>query len=111
MSKIDQPSRYEVIEQLAAELNGPIMLQEFIQQVLSLWHSTAKKPEAGVRNALREDYEGEVFLFLDAQTIVPPRLVLNGIRLRVPLSAFELEMGCLLFIPAFSHIVKSDPFV
>ena len=81
MSKINQPSRSEVIEQLAAELNEPILLKEFIQQVLSLWHSTAKKPEASVRQAIRYDYAGELFLFLDDQTIVPPRLMLNGIHL------------------------------
>ncbi|MCZ7670416.1 MAG: hypothetical protein M5U34_26270 [Chloroflexi bacterium] len=50
MSKIDLLSRQEVIEQLAAETNGPVPIKEFIQQVLSMWHSTAKNPESGVRS-------------------------------------------------------------
>lgn len=109
MSKIDLLSRQEVIEQLAAELNGPVPIKEFIQQVLSMWHSTAKNPESGVRGAIRNDYEGSLFLFLDNDTIVPTRVALKGIRLRVPLTEFEVEHKCLRFTPAFAHIVTHLP--
>lgn len=106
MNQLNQPTRQEVIEQLAAELNEPVPIKEFIQQVLSIWHSTAKNPESGVRGAIRNDYEGKIFLFLDNDTIVPTRVALKGIRFRVPLTEFEVERKCLRLIPAFTHMVN-----
>jgi hypothetical protein len=110
MSAVNQPSRQETIEYLAGQLDGPILLEDFVQRVLSMWHSNAKNPEAGVRQAVRDDYLGNTFLFLDEKTIVPPRIALKGVRLRVPLTQAEHEAGYVRFTPAFTHIVKMDPY-
>ena len=108
MDNPNQFTRQQVIEQLAAQLDRPIAIKEFTQQVLAIWHSNAKKPETGVRQAIRDDYLGKVFLFLDNKTIVPTRVALKGVRLRVPLSDEERETHCIRFMPAFSHIVKEE---
>ena len=42
MNKINQPTCREVVEHLAAELKEPVLLKDFIQQVLSMWHSAAR---------------------------------------------------------------------
>lgn len=106
MAITNQFSRQEAIEYLAAELDGPVLLDDFIQQVLLIWHSNAKNPKAGVRQAIRDDYLGETFLFLDEKTIVPTGIALKGVRLRVPLTQAEIEAGCVRITPALTHVVS-----
>jgi len=69
MSDLNQMTRSETIKYLAAQLDGPVALGMFIEQVLQIWSSTAKRPQAGVRQGIREDYEGRTLLFLDKKTI------------------------------------------
>ncbi|MCP4361612.1 MAG: hypothetical protein GY796_26680 [Chloroflexi bacterium] len=108
MSDPNQMSRSKTIEYLASQLDGPMALDVFVEQVLQLWHSSAKNPQAGVRQGIRNDYEGNVLLFLDKKTIISPSLALKDVRFRVPLTAEELEASCLRLTPSFLHIHQGE---
>ncbi len=105
MSQKDQLSRNDAIEIIAAELTGPIPIQEFTTRVLEIWPSNAKDPHAGVRQAMKEyDHQGKTLLFLDNQTVTSMDLGLAGVQWRVSLSTEETNKGILYIHPRFTGL-------
>jgi hypothetical protein len=51
-------SKAQAIEKVTAEMNSPMGLDEFINQVLAIWPSNANRPSASVRQTIRDDYLG-----------------------------------------------------
>ncbi|MBP8001356.1 MAG: hypothetical protein KA314_28535 [Chloroflexi bacterium] len=67
-------SRDEAIHQIATQLEGPISLAAFTEQVLALWHSTSKTASTTVRKAIRDYEQGKTIIFM----ILPIHLALAG---------------------------------
>lgn len=103
-----QLTRDQAITQIAEQLDEPIPLKEFTTRVLSIWPSRAKKPHAGVRQAMRDRHLGDTLLFLDKETVVPTRIGLSGVCLRVPLSREEVNKGLMYIYPAFQFLLPRD---
>ncbi|MCP4424492.1 MAG: hypothetical protein GY803_08380 [Chloroflexi bacterium] len=101
-------TKNEAIVQIAAQLDGPIAFDEFTERVLALWHSNAKRPQAGVRQTVRDDHLGRRLLLLDKQTLIPIHLAMAGVCFRVPLAREEVKKGWFFVNPAFQYMMHDD---
>jgi hypothetical protein len=99
-------SKAQAIEEIVAELDGPISLEVFVDRVLSRWLSNAKNPKSSVRTTIKMEYLGKSLLFLDESTLVPVNLAMQGVRYRVALSRQEVDRGWLFVFPSFQFMVK-----
>jgi hypothetical protein len=95
----------QAVEQALAQVDGPITADEFFRQVLILRPSKAKKPTAALRNHIRWNEAGKTLVFLDAQTVLPLRVAMRGVRFRIPLSPQEAKRGVLFIHPAFDYFL------
>jgi len=98
----------EAVAQVVAQLDGPVSSDEFIARVLAIRPSQARDPTASIRNHLRWDAAGRSIVFLDRHTISPLRIVMQGVRFRVPLSRQEVERGALYLFPAFHPFLRQE---
>jgi hypothetical protein len=58
-------TKREAITQVMAQLEGPIAVNEFVERVLAIWPSRAKRPGASVRQSLRDwEHVGRTLIFL-----------------------------------------------
>jgi hypothetical protein len=92
---------YETIEEVLAQVHGPIPVDEFARRVLAIYPSKAKNPIASLRGNLRLEHPGKTLVFPDRQTIVPLRIAMQGVRFRIPLTRQEATRGVLRLEPAF----------
>jgi hypothetical protein len=99
------------VEQVLAQVDGPIAADEFFQRVLTLRPSKAKNPTAALRNHVRWNEAGKTLVFLDAQTVLPLHIAMRGVRFRIPLSPQEARRGVLFVHPAFDYFLpwQLDP--
>jgi hypothetical protein len=106
----EKPSltRSQAVEQVLADIDGAIAVDEFCQRVLTIWPSEAKKPVSSMRSHLRRDHAGRTLIFLDSQTIVPLRIAMRGVRFRIRLTRQEAKRGVLIIRPAFDHFLRRD---
>ncbi|MBP8058733.1 MAG: hypothetical protein KA314_23105 [Chloroflexi bacterium] len=101
-------SRDEAIHQIATQLEGPISLEVFTEQVLALWHSTSKTASTTVHRAIRNYEQGKTIVFVDETTILPIHLALAGVCMRVPLSRQEIKKGQFYLFPAFNFLLPDN---
>jgi hypothetical protein len=106
--RFQPPTKRRAVEQVIAQMTGPMDLEEFTRRVLALWPSQAKNPKAGIRDALRFDFLGRTLLFLEEQTLIPLRLAMPGVRFRISLTRQELNKGWLFVFPAFQLLAPQD---
>jgi hypothetical protein len=106
----DNPTltRSDAVEQVLAQVDGPIAVDEFCQQVLGIWPSEAKNPVSSMRSFLREQHAGKTLVFLDAKTILPMTLAMRGVQFRIPLDRREVNRGVLIIRPAFNLFLRHD---
>jgi len=86
------PTYETILNDLAAGLTGPIALEDLIQQVLARKPSSAKDPRQIVRERLSW-MSPRPFVFLDAHTLLPTHLAMQGARFRLPLGRRGAEQG------------------
>lgn len=96
----------QAVEQVLAQVNGPISLDEFARQVLAVRPSRAKNPLSSLRTHLRWDQAGSTLVFLDDQTILPLRIAMRGVRFRIPVSTEEAGRKALIIHPAFDYFLR-----
>jgi hypothetical protein len=108
MTQEKQLTRSEAITLLAAQLDAPISLKEFVERVLSIWQSHAKNPQAGVRQGIRDNHLGKTLIFLDEKTLVPMQIGLSGVCVRVPISRQEINSGLLFIYPSIQFLVTEN---
>ena len=111
MSKKQFPTLSQAVAQVLAQVDGPITMDEFCRRVLVIHPSRAKKPLASLRNHLRWSEAGSTLVFLDAQTILPLRIAMRGVRFRVPISPQAASRKVLFVHPAFDYFLdwRLDP--
>ncbi len=103
MTQQNSISRNEAIELVMGQLNGPTNISDVIKQVLDIWFSSAKKPEQGVRQAMRGwDHFAKTLIFLDKDTVAPINIALQGVTFRIPLSRQEVKHGVISVSPNFT---------
>lgn len=108
MTNSDLPTIDEAIKRALAKVNGPIDKKEFISNVLKIRPSSSRHAVGNIRNNL-DHFEGDVIAHLDKKTIVPLRLVMSGIRFRIPLSPIEVKQGALIIDPSFKGFLHENP--
>jgi hypothetical protein len=86
------PKYEEVMMRVLDPLSGPISIKEFSEKVLALRPSQAKNPLQAIRNQLRQE-NGRLFVFLDAETLLPLRLAMQGVRFRIQLDRDTVNTG------------------
>ncbi len=111
MPKSNLPTFDEAIEMALSEVNEPIEISAFVNRVLEIRPSSAKRPSSSVRTKMREYRAGKSLVFLDKETIVPLRVAIPGIRFRIPLSRLEVNRRALIIDPSFSGWIRhsDDP--
>ncbi|NOR13406.1 MAG: hypothetical protein GQ545_09150 [Candidatus Aminicenantes bacterium] len=113
--KKNSPTMAEAVEQVLAEVDGPIKLNDLTEKVLEIYPSSAKKPNAGIRNHLRMKGVGKSIIYLDKETIIPLRVDAPGVRFRISLSRWQVNKGALPFFPSFqgwtSYIDEMQAFM
>ncbi len=98
----------EAIERVLERLEGPISRDKFIEQVLTLRPSKAKKPRNSVLSKLRE-YEWKTRIVkLDDDTLIPTRIVMRGQRFALPVERQEAQRGALSIWPGFQVYLRGD---
>ncbi len=108
MSDEQALTRSQAVEQILAQIEGPIGVDELCRRVLALWPSTAKNPLTAMRSHLRHDHAGKTLVFLDDKTILPMPLALRGVRFRIPLDRREVDRGVLIIKPAFDFFLRPE---
>jgi hypothetical protein len=108
MSEKPSLTRSRAVEQVLAQLDGPIEVNELCRQALDIWPSTAKDPLASMRSYVRQDEVGKSLVFVDDKRVLPIRIVMKGVRFRIPLSRQEAKRGMLLVRPAFDYFLRRD---
>lgn len=103
------PTRKRLIQQILAALEGPTPRDEVEKRILQQWPSSSKNPRQSVRDALRWDHLGRDYVLLDAETILPVRLALQGVRIRIRLERGEVQQGVLVVYPAFEYFLSRKP--
>jgi hypothetical protein len=93
------------VQQVVAELAGPTPVAEVVHRVLAIRPSAAKRPDQQVRNQLTGHWN-KTWVYLDARTVVPLRVVMHGARFRIVLSRLEIKYGALLFEPNFRGFTR-----
>jgi len=96
------PSLYDTIEQVLAQVDGPISVDECAARVLAIYPSRAKNPMTSIRSHLRLEHPGYTLVFLDRHTLMPVRVAMQGVRFRIPLTREEVTRGVLRIEPAFA---------
>ena len=106
----DKPSltRSQAVEWVLTQVDGPMAVDEFCQQVLAVWPSKAKNSLSSMRSHLRQNQAGRTLVFLDTQTILPLPIAMRGIRFRIPLTRREANRGALIIHPAFDHFLRRE---
>ncbi|MFP4346013.1 MAG: IS1096 element passenger TnpR family protein [Anaerolineales bacterium] len=104
----EELSYNEAMERVLEPLEGPISRDEFIERVLTLRPSTAKKPRNSVLAKLRE-YEWKTRIVkLDKDTLIPARTVMRGQRFALTVERQEAERGALSIWPGFQVYLRRD---
>ncbi len=98
----------EAIALIAAELEGPLAFDLFVERVLTIWPSRAKNPKNSVRQIIRDEHRGKTLLYHDAKTLIPTRIAMPGVRFRIPLSREEVNKGLLFAHPAFAYMAPRE---
>jgi len=86
------PTYETILNDLADSIAVPISLDDLIEQMLARKPSSAKNPRQAARSAFRNTFP-RPFVFLDAQTLFPTRLAMQGARFRLPLGRRTAEQG------------------
>jgi hypothetical protein len=86
------PTYEQIMTQLLDAASGPVPVKKFSEEVISLRISHAKDPMQAVRNQLRQE-NGRIFIFLDAETLLPLRLAMQGVRFRLQLDRDVINTG------------------
>ncbi len=100
------PSLDQVIESLLTVADGPVALDDLVQQVLARKPSKAKNPVQAVTNHLRNSYRQVSYAFLDRQTIIPLRLAFQGARFRITLDRQMISQGAVPLYPYFMPFLR-----
>ena len=98
----------KTIEQVLAQVHGPMPVDEFARRVLAIYPSKAKNPLTALRSNLRSEHLGKTLVFLDRQTLVPLRMAMQGVRFRIPLTRQEATQGVLCIKPAFEYFRRRE---
>jgi hypothetical protein len=98
-------TRSQAVEEVLAQIDGPIVVDEVCERVLTIWPSKAKNPLSAMRSHLRQDQAGKTLVLLDAKTILPLPIAMRGVRFRIPLSRREANRGALIIHPAFDYFL------
>jgi hypothetical protein len=109
MSAKPAPTRKLLIQQILAGLDGLTPRDDVEKRILQQWPSSAKNPRQSIRDALRWDHLGRDYVLLDAVTILPIRLALQGVRVRIRLERGEVQQGVLIVYPAFEYFLSRKP--
>lgn len=110
MTIYDEITYEQALARVAAEMQGPLAMDEFVRRVLLLRPSTAKNPKTAVLNKLRDILPPPV-VKLDHATVIPSRLVMEGVRFAVPLTRQEISRGVVQVFPTLQGLVSpyGDP--
>jgi len=85
MAKIKQPTKSEIITQVLSEINGPTDIDEVVTKVLETYKSTSKKPQTLIRQTIKDwEFNGNIIVFIDSNTIVPLKIAMPGVQFRIP---------------------------
>ena len=106
MSEKPSLTRSQAVEQVMAQIHGPITVDEVCERVLTIWPSKAKNPLSAMRSHLRQDQAGRTLVFLDAKTILPLPIAMRGVRFRIPVSRREAKRGALIIQPVFDYFLR-----
>jgi hypothetical protein len=88
------PSYSEIIASLLRPLQGPIALDNLVEQTLQLHPSQARNPRQAVLQHIREA-QGEYLVRPDPKTILPLHLAFQGVRFRLQLDREIATTGLL----------------
>jgi hypothetical protein len=98
----------EAVEQVLGQVDGPVAVEELCERVLTLWPSKAKNPQSNIRTHLRQDQAGKTLVFVDADTVLPLPVAMQGVRFRVPLDRREVKRGMAIIRPAFNIFLRRE---
>ena len=71
------PIYVDILESVLPTQNGPLLVEELINQILQIHPSTAKNHRRTVQNGIQWG-EGRKFIYLDRDRILPLRLAFLG---------------------------------
>ena len=108
MKQDETITQAEAIHRIAAQMDEPMSLVDFIHRVLEIWPSSAKNPQSSVRQTIRNDHLGKDLLFLDKKTLITMQQAMARIRFRIPLTRQEINRGWLFVYPAFEFMKQRE---
>lgn len=108
MKQDETITQAKAIHRVAAQMDKPVNVDDFIHRVLEIWPSRAKNPQASVRQTIRDDHLGKELLFLDENTLITMQQAMTGIRFRIPLTRQEISRGWLFFYPSFEFMKRRE---
>ena len=104
-----KPTYTEIMTKLLDLASEPIPVNEFSEQILALRTVQAKKPLQAVQNQIRQE-NGRLLVFLGAETILPIRLAMQGVRFRLQLGQKVINKGLVQIDDnLFSYLPRQFP--
>jgi hypothetical protein len=102
MAKKKSMSLSQTVEQVLAQVQTPVSMDEIAHRVVKRYPSRANNPLASIRSHLRTNHVGKTLVLLDRKTVVPIPVVMRGVRFRASLCREEVDGGVLLIYPTFA---------
>ena len=81
----NNPTLKQVVEQVLAEVDGPITVKDLAERVYAIYPTKAKTAMSSFRNCLHYDEQGVNLVYLNRDTILPMRIAMQGVRFRIPI--------------------------
>ena len=81
----NNPTLKQVVEQVLAEVDGPITVKDLAERVYAIYPTKAKTALSSLRNCLHYDEQGVNLVYLNRDTVLPMRIAMQGVCFRIPI--------------------------
>ena len=103
----NKPTLKQVVEQVLAEVEGPITVKDLAERVYAIYPTKAKTAMSSFRNCLHYDEQGVNLVYLNRDTILPMRIAMQGVRFRVPIDRHAEKENEIPFL-FFNYFIDRD---
>jgi hypothetical protein len=106
------PNYAEIIHEILASVDGPVVIEDLAIQILQKRPSKAKDPYQAVLTKIREA-NGRQLVYLDPTHVLPLRLAYHGARYRIRLTKENVDQSALSIYDNFQSYLSfrnSDAF-
>lgn len=108
IARSDEITIGNAIDQVLADLTGPVSRQSLVERVLAIRPSSAKNPAASIHTVLATEYLGRWLVARPGGYLVKAGEVMRGVRFRATVDRLERKSGRLAVESTFVGYCRPD---